>query len=87
MGLCERFVFSFEILSLSHMRQKTKRAIQGISTQTLKKLWKNMKAKMVFAAGANGEHIEQDNTSKKLLQYTYPNAFQNFQVRKNALCQ
>lgn len=58
-GYVKDFVFSEEITSLSHMKERINQAIAGISTETLEKVWKNMNSRINHVVRVNGGHIEQ----------------------------
>lgn len=60
-GYVKDFVFSEEITSLSHMKERINQAIEGISTETLEKVWKNMNSRINHLVRVNGGHIEQYN--------------------------
>lgn len=54
------FVFSLERTSLSHIKQMIKQEIEGISTETLKKVCKTVISRINHVVSVNSEHILQD---------------------------
>ena len=72
-GYVKNYVFSVEIQSLSHMKERIKQAIEAVSTETLEKVWKNINSRINHIIRVNGGHIEQDNIWTKLLEYLYHN--------------
>lgn len=60
-GYVKNYVFSVEIQSLSHMKERIKQAIEAVSTETLEKVWKNINSRINHIIRVEGGHIEQDN--------------------------
>lgn len=60
-----------EIAFLFHMTERFKRAIKGVGTQMLQKVWKNMSSIISQAVRVKGGHIEQNSIWKKLLKFFY----------------
>lgn len=60
-GSVKDFLFSVEISSLSHIQERSRRPIEGITTQTIGKVWKNKHTRINRAVTVIGGHIKQGN--------------------------
>lgn len=55
------FEVAAEKSSVSCLQERIRQAIEGISSQTLDKVWLNMHARMHYTVKVNGGRIDHDN--------------------------
>lgn len=68
-------LYSVEITFQSHEEERIKQVVEGIRTQTLEKMWKNMNSKINHSVRINGGYIEQDSIYIDLVGYFHDNMY------------